>query len=56
MASLSSSINIHSVDCTNEALSNSIHKKCSFENENLDKNCILISEEINQKQKNQEIS
>ena len=46
MPSLSNSTNIHYIHCTNEALNNSIHKKCSSENENLDKNSSLTNEEI----------
>ena len=42
MASLNNSTDIHCVDCTNEALSNSIHRKCNSENENFDKNGSLI--------------
>ena len=49
--SLSNSTNIHCVDCTNEPLNNSIHRKCSFENKNLDKNGSWINEEISPKQK-----
>ena len=56
MASISNSTDIYCVDCTNEALNNSIHKKCSSENENFDENCSLINEEISHKQKNEKVS
>ena len=52
MASLSNNTDIYYIDCTNEALNNSIHKKCSSENENFDKNGSLRNEEISHKQKN----
>ena len=52
MVSLSNSTDIHCTDCTNEALNNSIHRKCSSENKNFDKNAGLINEEVNHKQKN----
>ena len=51
MASLSNNTDIHYIDCTNEALNNSIHRKCSSENKNFDKNGSLTNEEINHKQK-----
>ena len=56
MASLSNSTHIHCIDCTNKVLNNTIHRKCSFENENLDKNGSLINKEISHKQKNGEVS
>ena len=56
MASLSNSTDIHYVNCTNEALNNSIHKKCGSENENFDKNGSLINKAINHKRKNGEVS
>ena len=56
MASLSNNTDIHYIDCTNEALNNSIHRKCRSKNENFDKNCSLTDEESNHKQKNGEVS
>ena len=56
MASLCNNTNIHYIDCTNEALNNSIHRKGSSENENFDKNGSLTNEESNHKQKNGEVS
>ena len=56
MPSLSNSTDIHCIDCTNEALNNSIHRKCSFKNENFDKNGGLTNEIISHKQKNGEVS
>ena len=49
MASLSNRTDIHCVDCTNEALNNLLHRKCSSENENFDKNGSLINKEISHK-------
>ena len=43
MAPLSNSIDIHYIDCTNEVLNNSIHRRCSSENKNFDKNGSLIN-------------
>ena len=55
MASLSNSTDIHCTDCTNKALNNSIHRKCSSENKNFYKNASLINEENSHKQKNGEV-
>ena len=56
MPSLSNSTDIYCVDCTNKALNNSIHRKCSSENENFDENGSLISQEISHKQKYGDVS